>query len=155
MTPNRSLLLILLTCATSACYTREPLQTLPPPVGVHVVAQLTDSGTVAMGNAIGNGALEVEGIVTSATESSWSLAMLRVQQRGERTIEWNHEPVTFPSTYLARPVVVTLDKKKSWLAAGGITVGALVLARAFNFIGADDSKDDTPAPQQYVGFRIR
>ena len=137
--------------ASAACYTQRPLVTMPPAPATHIVAQLTDSGTVAMSNAIGAGALEVEGVVSFASQQSWTLQMVRVDHRDGRSINWNREPVAFPSSVLTQPFVKVLDRKKSWLAAGGITIGAFVMARAFHLIGGDDDdEDDGEQPQQIV-----
>jgi len=133
-----------------ACYQQQPLQTVPPIPATRIVAELTDSGTVVMGNSLGPGALEVEGVVSSANENAWTFQMLRVEHRDGRSVGWNRELVSFPRTSLANPKAVVLDKRRSWLAAGGITIGALLLARAFNLIGADEDEDGTPQPQESV-----
>lgn len=141
---------LMLGLIASACYQQQALQTVPPPPATRIVAELTDSGTVAMGTALGPGALEVEGVVTSADDNAWTFQMLRVDHRDGRSIGWNRELVSFPRTTLANPKVIVLDKRRSWIAAGGITIGALLLARAFNLIGADEDKDGTPQPQESV-----
>ncbi|HEX6559948.1 MAG TPA: hypothetical protein VF021_10810 [Longimicrobiales bacterium] len=141
---------VLLLAATTACYKEVPLQTSVPAPATHIVAQLTDSGTVGMANLIGSGAQEIEGIVTSADENVWQMQMVRVVHRDQREIEWNHEMVTFPRSILLSPTIRTLDKKASWLAAAGITVGAILAARAFNLIGSDNSKNEDPTPQQIL-----
>jgi hypothetical protein len=140
-----------LALASSGCYMRQPLETEPPPPATRIVADLTDAGTVAMSNALGPGVLEVEGVVTSADDNAWALNMLRAEHRDGRSIAWNREPVSFPRTALVNPVVVVLDKKRSLLAAGGITLGAFVLARAFSLIGAtEDDENTTPPAQTWV-----
>jgi hypothetical protein len=150
MNEKTSVLSLMLCLIVSACYQQQPLSTVPPVPATRIVAELTDSGTVAMGNALGAGALQVEGVVSSADENAWTFQMLRVDHRDGRSIGWNRELVSFPRTALANPKVVVLDKRRSWLAAGGITIGALLLARAFNLIGAEADEDDTPQPQESV-----
>ena len=139
-------MLLLLCAVLGGCYTRRPLETIPPAPNVRVVALLTDSGTVAMSNALGAGALEVEGVVARASQTEWTVAMMRVDHRDGRSVPWNRELVTFPATTLTQPVMIALNKKKSWLAAAGITVGALVVAQAFGVInaGEDDGSDEQP-----------
>ena len=136
---------------SGACYKEQPLQTLPPAPAMRLTAQLTDSGTVAMSNAIGAGALSVEGVVASANEQQWTLQMVRVNHRDGRAIDWNREAVAFPSNVLVRPTVKVLDKNRSWLAAGGIVIGAFVVARALEigFVGEDDPGNGEE-PQQIV-----
>jgi len=137
-----------LSLTATGCYMRQPLQTEPPPPATRIIADLTDAGTVAMSNALGPGVLEVEGVVTSADGNAWALNMLRADHRDGRSIMWNREPVSFPRSALVNPVVVVFDKKRSLLAAGGITLGAFVLARAFNLIGASEDDDNTTPPAQ-------
>jgi hypothetical protein len=144
-------LLGLLTAAAAGCYKEQPLQTLPPAPATRLIAQLTDSGTVAMSNAIGAGALSVEGVVSEASSQQWTLQMLRVNHRDGRAIYWKREPVVFPANVLVSPTVRVLDKRRSWLAAGGIVVGAFVVARALDigFVGEEDEGTEQP-PQQIV-----
>jgi hypothetical protein len=117
--------------AFSGCYTQRPLTAIVPAVGTDVVALLTDSGTVAMGNLLGPGVTEVEGVVAEADGNTWRLLMTRVDQRGGTSTLWNREPVTFPRNALTGVTVRRLDKKRSWMAAGIITATALIAARAF------------------------
>jgi hypothetical protein len=139
---------LLVFCAVlGGCYTRRPLETVPPQPNTRVVALLTDSGTVAMSNAIGAGAQEVEGVVARANETEWTFAMMRVDHRDGRSIPWNRELVTFPATTLTKPVVVALNKKKSWIAAAGITIGAYLVANAFGVINSGEDKPIEPVPQ--------
>jgi hypothetical protein len=134
----------------SACYMEKPLETMPPPPSTHLIAQLTDSGTVALSNALGPGALGVEGVVASADAQSWTLQMMRVNHRDGRVIEWNREPVTFPRGMLNQPMAKVLDKKRSWLAAGGIVLGAFVLARSFDLFGSPEDEGEEPPPPASV-----
>ena len=129
---------------------QKPLVTLPPAPAMHVVARLTDVGTVSMSNTIGAGALEVEGVVAAANENEWKLQLLRVDHRDGKTVNWNRELVTFPSNLLTQPSVKMLDKKRSWIAAVGITVGAVLVARAFNVLGAEEEQDLGEQPANTV-----
>jgi hypothetical protein len=137
-------------CVTSACYKEMPLETRPPAPSTRIVAELTDSGTVALAKAIGPGALVVEGVINSADQSSWVLQMLRVDHRDGRSVNWNHELVAFAPNLLTRPTVKVLDRTRSWLAGAGITLGAFILARTFNLFGADDAEEEVPPPPASV-----
>lgn len=128
----------------------RPLDTPTPAPATRVLAQLTDSGTVALANALGAGALGVEGIVARADAQSWTLQMVRVNHRDGRVIEWNREPVTFPRSHLTQPMAKVLDKKRSWLAAGGILIGAFVLAQTFDLLGSSEEEGDEPPPPASV-----
>ena len=142
---------VALAVIASGCYVERPLQTMPPAPATRIIATVTDSGVVAMSNQIGPGATLVEGVVSAADNSSWTLQMLRVDHRDGRTIAWNREPVTFPASTLTQPSVKVLDKKRSWLAAGGITIGALILAQSFDLLGSsEEDNTEEPPPQKRI-----
>lgn len=150
---------VLLIAALTAvgCYRQVPIDTATPAPATHIQAQVTDSGVVAMGNLIGGSAQEVEGVVVEATDREWKLSMLRVEQRGGMSVDWNREIVTFPRSALMRPSQKTLDKPKSWLLAGGIVAGAILAGQVFKSLGADDNTDNNPPPASILllPFRFR
>jgi hypothetical protein len=115
----------------SACYTQRSLTTPVPVAGTRIVAELTDTGTVAMATKIGPGATEVEGVIADADGANWRVLLLRVDQRGVGPTLWNRESVTFPRLALTRVTERTLDKRRSWLMAAFIAGAAFTAARAF------------------------
>jgi hypothetical protein len=130
----------------AACYAQGPLITPVPAPGTHIVALVTDSGVVAMSNALGPGSTEVEGVVAAADASAWDLRMVRVDYRGGTSIAWNHELVTFPRPTLTRATEKRLDRGKSWIVAGAITATALLAARLFGAIGGGETPNTIPPP---------
>jgi hypothetical protein len=149
MKPRLSLIrLLLLSLVSAGCFQRVPMTAAVPAPATRVVATLTDSGTVAMSNALGAGALEVEGVITNADGNQWTMQMLRVDHRDQRTIEWNRELVTVPRNVITNPSVVVFDKKRTWVAAAGITLGAFLAARAFNLVGGNDEINEGEQPQK-------
>ena len=152
MKPTARLSILSALCLVSgACYVQRPLETVPPPPSTRIVAQLTDSGTVAMGNALGPGVLGVEGVVATADQNEWTLQMVRTDLRDGRQIEWNREPVKFPRQAFTNTQVVRVDKTRSWLAGGLLIAGAFLAARAFNLLGASDGEpNEEPPPASLV-----
>ena len=142
--PNRSAALGVL--LLTACYTQTPLETPAPAPASRIIANLSDSGTVVMANAIGPGADEVEGIVASADASAWTLNLVRVEHRGGTSVAWNREQVTFPRYALSKTTVKSLDKSKSWMAGALIAAGALLASRLFTHGGADEPGGGPPPP---------
>ena len=142
------------TCALSACYMEKPLDTVPPPPNTRITAQLTDSGTYVMGNAIGQGVLAVEGVVESADHDVWKIHMLHADQKDGRTVDWNNELVSFPSNVLVSPTVRVLDKKKSWIVAGATVLGVVIVGRSWNNIFANDEKPTGDIPQATILIRV-
>jgi hypothetical protein len=130
----------------AACYTQGPLTAPVPAPETRVVAQVTDSGLVAMSNALGPGAVEVEGVVAAADAAAWSLRVVRVDYRGGTSSVWNGEVVNFPRYLLTNATEKRLNRKKSWLAAGLITAGALLAARLTGAFGLGENPDRPPPP---------
>src|SRR4051812_6934381 len=87
---SRLSVLVLLAGAI-ACYDRVPLGMAVPVPGTRVIASLTDVGADRMAGKIGLAAIEIEGIVESATDSAWSIHLIRVDQRGGGSSLWNQE----------------------------------------------------------------
>lgn len=134
----------------AACYTQRELRQPVPAPTMRIVAELTDQGTAGLGDAIGPGAVEVEGIVGSADADAWNLHLLRVDHRDGRSIPWNRELVNFPRSSLTKVMEKRLDKTRSWIAAGAITAGAIIAARLFNLIGAGEGTGGEPTPQEII-----
>lgn len=132
--------------ATAACYSHQALNTPVPAPQTRIVAEVTDIGRTALGNAIGVGATEVEGVVVTADSATWILALLRVGYRAGPDAPWNREHVTFPRYALTDARERTLNRRKSWLAAGAITVAALLAARLFGAFGFGGQPDGEPEP---------
>jgi hypothetical protein len=121
-----------------------------PAPATRIVATMTDSGVVAMGNAIGPGSTEIEGIVVSADADQWTLEMLRVDHRGGTSVAWNREQVTFPRQALTNVSERTLDKKRSWLAAGLVAASAVLAGGLFGAITGGEEGGEPPVPTENV-----
>jgi len=130
----------------AGCYSETPLTTPVPAPETRIVAQVTDSGDVAMGNALGPGAVKVEGVIAAADADAWRLRMVRVDYRGGTSTLWNRELVSFPRSTLANPTQKRLDKQRTWLAAGLITGTALLAARLFGAVGGGANPETQPPP---------
>lgn len=142
----RALALLAGAALLAGCYTQRPLSGPLPAQGARIVAQLTDTGTVVMGNALGPGATEVEGEVVEASPAQWRLSVVRVDQRGGISNLWSREQVTFPRYTLTRISERRLDRTRSWLVAGAIVGGAFLAARAFGAFSVSDEGGATTAP---------
>ena len=140
-----------LLCVCTACYVEQPIGQPVPAPSTRIIAEVTDSGTFVMSNAIGAGAVEVEGVVTNASSDAWQLQLLRVSHRDGTSIPWNRELVSFPRGTLTQPMERRLDRSRSWIAAGGITLGAVLLGQLFRtVIGGDGGGGSPTAPPQSV-----
>lgn len=141
---------VLALVSLTACFTQRPLETAVPEPATRIVAEVTDMGTVEMGNAIGPGAVGVEGIVAATEGESWSLQLIRVNHRDGTSILWNRELVVFPRSALTNVAVKRLDKVRSWIAAGLVVAAAIAAGRAFGLVGGDEPTDIEPPPPNRI-----
>lgn len=137
---------VALVLVLTACYTQRPLATSVPSPTTRIIARVTDTGVVAMANALGPGAIQVEGVVAAANTDAWDLHLLRVDHRGGGSVIWNRELVSFPRYTLTNPAERRLDKTKSWAAAGIITATAFILTAVFGAVGGGEIPDVPPPP---------
>ena len=147
--------IVLLAGSTAGCYMQRPLATPVPAPSTRIVAQLTDSGAVAVGSRLGPGAVEVEGVVSNASESSWDLNLLRVSYRGGTSNTWNRELVSFPRFALSNATERRVNKTRSWLVAGLIGVGAVLMSQAFSEFGSGEPGNGEPNPQNIRTLPLR
>ena len=147
--------LLLVAGTTAGCYIQRPLTTAVPAPSTRIVAQITDSGAVAVGSRLGPGAVEVEGVVNNASESSWDLNLLRVSYRGGTSNAWNRELVSFPRFALSNATERRVNKTRSWLVAGVITVGAILASQAFSEFGSGEPGGGEPTPQNIRTLPLR
>lgn len=133
--------------ALTACYTQQPLETAVPAPATRIIARVTDSGAVALGGAVGPGALEVEGVVATADEVAWNLNLTRVDYRGGTSVIWNRELVTFPRNMLSNVTEKKVSKPRSWMVAGLFMAGALLASQLFSQLGGDENGGGEPTPQ--------
>jgi len=129
-----------------ACYTVAPLATPLPVPEQRIVAQVTDTGVVAMSNALGPGAQMVEGIVAGADNTAWDLRMVRVDYRGGTSVVWNREVVRFPRSALSQATERRFSSSRSWLMAAVVTSTALLAARFLGVIGGGEGDKPPPPP---------
>ena len=138
-------------CATlvslfTGCHTQRPIGVAVPAPATRIIAQVTDTGSVAMANAIGSAALEVEGVVAEADASTWKLNLLRVAHRGGTSSRWNRETVTFPRYALTNVRETRLDKKRSWIVASLATGAIVALTVLFGAVLSGSTGDGEPPP---------
>lgn len=138
----------LLLLTTAACYTEAPLGGPSPAPETRIVASLTDRGTADLAETIGAGAIGVEGVIAVADSGTWSLRLLRVDHRDGRSVAWNREEVSFPSTVFENVTERRFDRARSWLTGGLILGGAFLAASLFHLIGADTNSTPDPVPPQ-------
>jgi hypothetical protein len=105
------LALVTLLGLAAGCYNYFPLTTADPRPGTRVDAQLSDSGTLALGNYLGPDVAAVEGRLVAVSDQNIGISVVTVRNRNGVEHYWKGEVVTLP-----RGDVAKLRQRK--LAAG-------------------------------------
>ena len=137
----------ILLATNTACYSHSAIGLNLPAPEARVVIGITDMGADQMANRIGLAAREVEGFVVSATDSVWRLRVMRVDQLGGFSSQWNGEEVDFPRSVMTNVREKRLNKTNSWLAAGAFVVGVALLSVAAGSILGEDGPPPTVEPE--------
>lgn len=111
----------------SACYTTAPLTTDVRPVGAPVVLDITDQGRVHLGSALGESPLRVEGRLAAVSDSTYTLAVTRVEGLRGTGASWSGESYTFRREDVGRVSVRRLSRGRTAVAILG-AVGTVILA---------------------------
>lgn len=148
MPSRKQTLAVALVTFTGACYSHVPLNAPVPAPATRIIAQVTDTGSVAMANSIGSAATEVEGVVSHATDALWRLQLVRVDHRGGTSTVWKREEVSFPRIALTNVREKRLSKKRSWLMATAVTASVYLATHLFGAFGSGGSTDGDPVPPQ-------
>jgi hypothetical protein len=129
----------------SGCTHRPPLGDVAPDLApMRIIAGVTDRGAADMAATIGPRAVEIEGLLVRATESDWTVQMLRVMTRDGANVQWNRETVVFPKDALDPPSRVEIHRTRSALLGVAMVVGAVLLGRVFLSILATDAEGRGP-----------
>lgn len=145
---TRGVAVLLLTAmAGTGCYRSVPLATAPAP-GERVSVTLTPAGAAAMHSVLGPDVRRVDGEVIGTSATEWQMRMLSTEANGTGVVRWNGETLAFTTSHLASMERRELDRNRTWLAAGAITVAALVLGRVFlgGILGEDKDRDTGEVP---------
>jgi len=121
----------ILLVALGACHSWAPIDAGVSPRGLRVRAELTDRGTADFGTLLGSGVGEVEGVVTSASDTSLTLAVSLVRQRSGVEQLWKGEGVTIPSRLIARVHEQRFSRGRTTLVAAASATGLALVTAVF------------------------
>jgi hypothetical protein len=124
--------LILFGVCVAGCYTLQPARGGLPPVGSRVAFDVTDSGRVALGGAMGPEIAQVEGRLVSKEDTAYVLAVsaIRLLRGGEQV--WAGEQVRLRRSHVGSAYVRRFATGRS-IAVGTTVVGgfaAFLITRA-------------------------
>jgi len=138
----------------AGCYEYQPVSgALAPTVldpGSEVRLELSSDGAARLEPLLGPRTVAVEGRIDSATDTAVVLAVSGTRKDGATASTlWSGGQVTVPRTAIAGLQRRTLDKKRTFFAAGIAVVGAVLIKVIVSAVGSDSGGDDgggTPTP---------
>lgn len=135
--------------AVLGCFTYAPLDTSSTVrAGEHVAVEVTDRGRAELSDRLGSGILRIEGTLTRADTQEMVMNVWRVASLDGVTAQWSGESVRFRREFASRVQTRTLNRTRTYLAAGAAVVGMVLFTKAFGldglFIGGNDPGDDIP-----------
>jgi hypothetical protein len=128
---------------TGACYRYAPPSTATPVSGDVVRLDLTTAGMARMSSVLGRDAVAVEGSILAVDDTSYVMSVTGTRQReNQSTLSWAGERVVLPRNAVQSIERRSLDKKKTWLVAGLVVLGAIAAKAIISgfdaFAGGDD-----------------
>lgn len=142
--------------AAVGCYTYMPLDTsagVPP--GEHISVEVTDRGRAELSDRIGSGVLRIEGTLTRVDSQDMTMNVWRVAQIGGETARWSGESIKFRRDFVATVQTRSLNRPRTYVAAGVAVVGLFMLVKSTDlfgsFIGGLDPDPGLP-PQSSRGW---
>lgn len=131
----------------AGCYASMPLRGTPV-AGTTVVLDLNDRGRVALGDQIGPSATVVEGQVTSASDSAYSLRVSSVSYLNGQSNRWSGEPLTVPVSLVSQATQRTFSRSRTALLSAGAVAALAILIKSTNLVGggSNSSRGNPPPP---------
>jgi hypothetical protein len=115
--------------------------------GATVVLDLNDRGRVALGERIGPSAARVEGDVTSATDTSYSLRVKSVVYMNGQSNIWSGEALTVSSSLISQATQRTFSRSRTTLLSAGLVAALALLIKSTNLVGnGSASSGGNPPP---------
>jgi len=135
--------------AALGCYAYVPLDTSRGvQAGEHVAVEITDRGRVELSDRLGSGVLRLEGTLTRSDSVDLEMNVWRVAHFNGPISRWSGESVRLRREYASTVQTRTLNRGKTYLAAGAAVAGVVLFTRSFGLfgfsVGGDDPGDQPP-----------
>lgn len=138
MTAPRFFGLLALAAAAAGCYQTVPVTSPAPRPGIEVEARITDTGSAALGQLLGEGVETVRGNYEGTSADTIRLRVLAVTRRNGREDFWQGEPVG-----LSRADIATLGERKLSRSRTAGAAAIAVLVAALVKLGFDGKTNTT------------
>ncbi len=144
---------LLLLFHVSGCYHYVPVSSTSLPVGANVSVGISDQGRIALTEPVGPGVRRLSGMVVASTDTTVVLAVNGVDYIDlDTTVRWDGERVTLSRSFINDIRERQLSKRRTWLMAGLVVVGAVLVSTlaitGFGSDGGDREPDPGPGQQQ-------
>lgn len=135
---------------TGACYRYTPAGNATPASGDIVRLDLTTAGMGRMSSVLGRDAVAVEGSILAVDDTSYVMSVSGTRQREtQSTLSWAGDRVVIPRNAVQSIERRSLDKKRTWLVAGLVVLGAIatkVIISGFDALAGGDDGGMPPTP---------
>jgi hypothetical protein len=118
----------------TACYSRSPI-TGTPQADTRIVLHLNDRGRLAYSERIGPSVREVEGLVESATDTSYTIRIAGIRYLDNRRDTWAGERFTFATENISRVRQHEFSRSRTTLLAVGIAAALTAAIVTASLIG--------------------
>ena len=114
-----------------ACYTLQPVQNQPMPLGTILSLSINDVGRVALAEQMGVGVSDVEGRLLQLDSTEYVLAVAQVETQRFGTQVWSGERVTFKRTFVNEASVKRFSRSRTAiLSAAAVGLVAAIATQA-------------------------
>jgi hypothetical protein len=128
----------------AGCYTYRPLAGTLPSSGTAIRVQLTDSGSVALRNVLGQGVVMVTGRFRGRDERGLMLAVESTESRTGELHEWQGEVMAIPVLLVATTEERAFAPWRTALTAGGIVAASVGAVGGLRQAGGGGGTGRTP-----------
>jgi hypothetical protein len=129
----------------AGCYASMPVNG-PPAAGTTVVLDLNDRGRVALGEQVGPSATTIEGRVSSASDSVYSLRVASVSYLNGQSNRWSGESLAVPANLVSRATQRSFSRGRTTLLGVAAAATLAVLIKSTNLIGSASGGDKGNPP---------
>ena len=137
--------LLLAISPAAGCYTMRPVSSAPAP-GATVVLDLTDRARVDFGDRIGPSASRIEGIVQERNDTAYVLLVSSVAYLNGQINKWSGEPLTVPSSAVARARLREFSRSRTTAIGAGIAAALAAVFISTDFFGLSGPEQQPPTP---------
>lgn len=120
-----------LVVSTAGCATYTPIERQSVSASSETRLDLTERGTLELGTRVGAAVVSIDGRVTAIDDSTLTVSMLQAVTRGGDTQQWQGEKLIVPLGYISGYRKRQTSRKRSFLLAGGVLAGVIVVGAAF------------------------